>query len=211
VAQRAPRDRGAGLAPLRRGVGAGPVVGSARRQRGGSAGRRRRGRAGAVRAGGAAGAGAGQQPGRHTVGGRAGSDCRLPRIQRRLRLRGNGFPAGSTTTARTTCAPTSNCVGWHCFSSASRKLAPATPGATCVTNSTARRPRPARAAPLPRLHTRQRCCRRLTTCSRAPGRGVTRPKPADPAFTQIKPKFPDSRSHQLRKSGLTRQVVPGAA
>ena len=39
-------------------------------------------------------AGAGQQAGRHPVCGRAGRDRRLPRIQRRLRLRGNGFPAG---------------------------------------------------------------------------------------------------------------------
>ena len=40
------------------------------------------------------GTGAGQRAGRHTVGGRAGRDRRLPRIQRRLRLRGNGFPVG---------------------------------------------------------------------------------------------------------------------
>jgi hypothetical protein len=45
--------------------------------------------------------------------------------------------ARSTTTARTASGLMSNYVGWHCFSSASRKPAPVTPGATCVTNSTA--------------------------------------------------------------------------
>ena len=93
--------------------------------------------------------------------------------------------ARSTTTARTASAPTSNCAGWHCCSSGSPKPAPATPGATCATNSTACTwspwPPPTAASPnAPPSPAARRPSSPPSTCPNRPATSTSHPAPTLP-------------------------------
>ena len=93
--------------------------------------------------------------------------------------------ARSTTTARTASAPTSNYVGWHCCSSGSRKPAPATPGATYATNSTActwspSPPPTAASRNAPPSPATRRPSSPRSTCPNPPNTSTSHPAPTPP-------------------------------